>query len=156
MIGAEVERESLFSLVKEGFLSQSREGLLSMGQAVVDSAYESMPVADGPASAGKPPHSHTETLRNALAFAVKDGYLYVGTLFSKVGVRGAVLEYGGRNAPVMSRAKSRRSRTASGALKRYKPHPFITPAYNATLDTFSQRVAKPESFVPPSAENFTS
>ena len=150
MIGAEVERNDLFAIVRDQFLTQSRDGLLSMGQAVVDSAYESMPEADGPAPGGEPPHSHTNTLREALAFAVENGYLYVGTLFSKVGVRGAVLEYGGRRAPVMSRKKSR----ATG--KAYKPHPFIGPAYNAMLDTFVERVAKPDSFAPPVAENFTS
>ena len=141
MIGAEVEKIDLFGAVKVQILQQSRDGLLSMGKAVIDTAWESMPVhgrkesdADyETAPAGAPPYSHTETLREALAFAVEDGFLYVGTLFSKVGVRGAVLEYGGR-----ARSKKRKTRRSGRA---YKPHPFIGPALDKQRDTFAPRVA---------------
>ena len=134
MIGAEVEKVNLFGAIEREFLGRSHDGLLSMGKAVIQTAWDSMPVADGPAPSGEPPHSHTETLRNALAFAIEHDYLYVGTLFSEVGVRGAVLEFGGRRDPVMSRKRSRRT-------GKYKPHPFIGPALDKNLDTFAPRVA---------------
>ena len=142
MIGAEVEKVNLFGAIVAEVENQSRDGLLDMGKAVVQTAWDSMPVHGlkegdvgyATAPAGEPPYSHSETLRSALAFAIQNGYLYVGTLFSVVGVRGAVLEFGGRQVPVW-RNKSRRSGRA------YKPHPFIGPALDKNLDTFAPRVA---------------
>ena len=140
MIAAEVKKESLFGHVVAVVTEQAQAGLRSMAEAVIDTAYESMPVhgrtpADpdySAAPAGQPPYSHTESLREALAYAVDGDRFLVGTLRSKVGVRGAVLEFGGRPGTPEQMAKRR---------KRYKHHPFIGPALDKNLDTFAPRVA---------------
>lgn len=116
MIGAEVEKDDLLGAVATQILNQSRQGLLSMGAAVFQAAFDSMPVhgrkesdADyETAPAGEPPYSHTETLRDALACSVVGDYLFAGTLFSKVSVRGAVLEFAAREQPENMKRKSRR------------------------------------------------
>ena len=140
MIAAEVEKESLFGRVAAAVTAQAQAGLRSMAEAVVATAYESMPVhgrtpADpdyAAAPAGEPPYSHTETLRSSLAYAIDGDRFLVGTLKSKVGVRGAVLEFGGRPASPERMAKRR---------KRYKHHPFIGPAMTKNLSSFAPRVA---------------
>ena len=158
IVGCEVQKSDLFGYICEQTIGAARAGLIEHAQAVIDTAWESMPVhgrregdSDYETSPdGKPPYSHTETLRDALAYTIEGNYIYVGVPFSKVGVRGAVLEFGGRRDPVMSRNKSRRKDNNR------KRHPFIQPAFDAQLDRLVPRVAgKQDSLAPSGAGGLT-
>ena len=142
MIDSDVTKLTFFDKIEKKVLKQARVGTKSFAEAVMQDAWESMPVVGrhpsdpryAHAPEGEPPYSHTEVLRDSLAVAEgTDGKWYGGTRYSEVGLRGVFLEFGGR--PLKEGEKGRPRR------RRLKPHPFIQPALNRQLHTFAPLVA---------------
>lgn len=114
--------------------TQADRGLAYIGKEMVRRSEESMPFKDGPAPKGKPPHSHTGTLRSSLFWGI-DGKrrIVFGTMYSVVGLRGAWLEFGGRELKPGEKGRPRK--------RKLNPHPFIQPAMESVLDKFAPAVA---------------
>lgn len=143
-VGMEVITEFKFAELEKFVIDGARLGVIQQAEAIKQVAQDSM--KDGgkdpsdkanykTAPEGEPPYVHTGKFRGSIDIAETGGFYQVGPRYSEVGLRGIWFEYGGRAQPQDMKRKSRRGK------RKWKNHPFITPAYGLEESKFVKRVA---------------